>query len=104
MKCVTISRGASFNFDYFLNPHIPWARQLVPDSGTEIRRGTSAATGGPVPYRCLCRFWFNAEEDYRAAMAKHGAELMADITNFTNVKPIVQVDEVLLDTEVEAAA
>jgi acetate kinase len=27
------------------------------------------------------------------AMAKHGSELMADITNFTNIQPIVQIDE-----------
>lgn len=96
--------GADFNFDYYLNRHIPWARKLVPDSGTEIRRGISVPAGGPVPYLCLCRFWINSEEDYRAAMSEHGAELMADVANFTNIKPVVQIDEVVLDTELKAAA
>lgn len=102
MKCVTMlypnQQGASFNFDYYyLNRHIPWARQLVPGSGIEILRGVSVPTEGPVSYFWLCRFSIDLEEDHRAAMAKHGSELMADFMNFTNIKPIVRIDEVLLE-------
>jgi uncharacterized protein (TIGR02118 family) len=80
------------------------AFQPAPDLGTEVRKGVSVPTGGSVPYLCLCRFWISSEKEYRAATAKHGAELMADVSKFTNVTPIVQIDEVLLDTELQAAA
>jgi hypothetical protein len=29
--------------------------------------------------------------------AKHGAEIMADIPNYTNVEPAIQSDEVLME-------
>jgi len=96
--------GATFNFDYYLNRHIPRARKLVPDRGTEIRRGVLSPNGNAVPYLCLCRFWINSEEEYQTAWSKHGKELTADIPNFTNVQPVVQIDEVLLNTEMQAAA
>jgi hypothetical protein len=60
MKCVTMiypnKQNARFDFDYYLNRHIPWARKLSNDRGTEIRKGMSTPGGGPVPYLCLCRF------------------------------------------------
>jgi hypothetical protein len=37
-------------------------------------------------------------------MEKHGKELMADLSNFTNIEPVVQIDELLLDTQIRAAA
>jgi uncharacterized protein (TIGR02118 family) len=108
MKCVTMiypnKQNARFDFDYYLNRHIPWARKLSNDRGTEIRKGLSTPGGGPVPYLCLCRFWINSEEEYRATMEKHGKELMADLSNFTNIEPVVQIDELLLDTQIRAAA
>jgi uncharacterized protein (TIGR02118 family) len=103
MKCVTIlypnKQGATFDFDYYLNRHIPWARKLSQDHGTEIRKGISSPTGGGFPYVCICRFWINSEDEYRTATEKHGKELMADLANFTNIEPIVQIDQVLLDTK-----
>jgi uncharacterized protein (TIGR02118 family) len=108
MKCVTMiypnKKGATFNFDYYLNRHIPWAIKLTGDKGTEVRKGASNPNGGPVPYICLCRFWINSEEEYRAVMEKHGKDLIADVANFTNVEAVVQIDEVLLNTEIKAAA
>jgi uncharacterized protein (TIGR02118 family) len=108
MKCVTMiypnKQGATFDFDYYLNCHIPWAKKLTQDRGTEIRRGVSSPAGEPVPYVCLCRFWIESEDEYRFAMQKHGKELTADISNFTNIQPVTQIDEVLLDTEMTKAA
>jgi hypothetical protein len=66
---------------------------------------TSTATfRGPVAYLCLCKFWINSEEEYRSTMEKHGKELMADLPNFTNIEPVVQIDELLLGSQVRAAA
>ena len=108
MKCVTMiypnKPGARFNFDYYLNRHIPWARKLTGDKGTEIRKGISTPTGSPVPYVCLCRFWISSEQEYQDVMARHGKELIRDIGNFTNIEPVIQIDELLLDTEMRAAA
>jgi uncharacterized protein (TIGR02118 family) len=84
--------GAIFNFDFYLHRHIPWARKLSPDQGTEIRKGISSPTAGPVPYVCICQFWISSEDEYRKALEKHGKELMADLSNFTNIEPVLQID------------
>jgi uncharacterized protein (TIGR02118 family) len=108
MKCVTMiypnKQDATFDFDYYLNRHIPRARKLTNDQGTEIRKGVSTPTGIPVPYICVCRFWINSEAEYRAVMEEHGKDFLADIPNFTNIQPVVQIDEVILDTGISVAA
>jgi uncharacterized protein (TIGR02118 family) len=108
MQCVTMfypnKPGAIFDFEYYLRRHIPWARTLVPDLGTEVRRGISTPTDEAVPFICLCRFWIPSENEYRAAMENYGKQLITDLGNFTNIEPVVQIDEVVLDTELRAAA
>jgi uncharacterized protein (TIGR02118 family) len=108
MQCLTMlypnKPGANFDFDYYLKRHIPWARTLVPDLGTEIRRGISTPTGDAAQFVCLCRFWIRSENRYREAMQNYGKHLITDLGNFTNIEPVVQIDEVVLDTELRAAA
>jgi len=29
-------------------------------------------------------------------MAQHGAQIMGDIPNYTNIEPLIQIDEVLI--------
>jgi hypothetical protein len=65
--------------------------------------------GGVGPNRRLYRISAYADsgslpKKIIAAMPKHGIGLIADNANFTNVKRIVYIDEILLDTEVKAAA
>jgi hypothetical protein len=37
-------------------------------------------------------------------MENYGKQLITDLGNFTNIEPVVQIDEVVLDTELRAAA
>jgi len=38
---------------------------------------------------------FASERDFEGAVAKHGQEIFADIPKFTNVQPIIQINEPL---------
>jgi hypothetical protein len=38
---------------------------------------------------------FNSEQDFMKAAQQHGQEVMGDINNFTDCKPVVQLNEAL---------
>jgi uncharacterized protein (TIGR02118 family) len=86
--------GAQFNFDYYTKKHIPWVAGLVGKS-IEVRRGISSATGSPPPFVCLATIQVNSIAEFQTVFAKHGAEILADIPNYTNIEPFVQFDEIL---------
>jgi uncharacterized protein (TIGR02118 family) len=86
--------GAKFNFDYYTKKHVPWVAGLVGKS-IEVRRGLSSATGAPAPFVCVATINVNTIEEFQVAFAKHGAEIMSDVPNYTNIEPFVQFDEVM---------
>ena len=86
--------GANFNFEYYTKKHVPWVAGLVGNS-IEVRRGLSSVTGASAPFVCLATIQVNSIDEFRATFAKHGAEILADIPNYTNIEPFVQFDEIL---------
>ncbi len=107
MHCVTIvypnKDGATFNFDYYLSHHMPMVAKLL-GSDLEVRKGMASPTGDRAPYVCICSVRINSVDEYVATMTKDGAALIADIPNYTNIEPVVQVDEVVLDMAMKPAA
>ncbi len=85
--------GGEFDFDYYMQEHIPMVERLVGKS-IEVRRGISTATGAPAPYVCIATIAANIAE-FQAVLAQHGAEILGDIPNYTNIEPAVQFDEIL---------
>lgn len=92
------SPGATFAFDYYLDSHIPLVqRRWNPLGLKEVRvlRGSSAADGSAPPYLAIALLSFASLEAFQAAAAEHGPEIFADIPNFTNVQPVIQLNEAL---------
>jgi uncharacterized protein (TIGR02118 family) len=85
---------AKFNFDYYMKKHIPFVAGLV-GKGIEVRRGISTASGSPAAFVCIATILDDSIATFQAVLAKHGAEILADIPNYTNIEPIVQFDEIL---------
>jgi uncharacterized protein (TIGR02118 family) len=86
--------GAKFDFDYYMKTHIPLVRGLL-GTNIEVCKGTSATLGDPPAFVCVARIKISGPEEFALAMAKHGAQSMQDIPNYTNITPVVQIDEVL---------
>jgi uncharacterized protein (TIGR02118 family) len=86
--------GAKFNFDYYMKKHIPWVAGLM-GSSIEVRRGISSASGSPAPFVCVATIQVNSIDEFQTVFAKHGAEILADVQNYTNIEPFVQFDEIL---------
>jgi uncharacterized protein (TIGR02118 family) len=89
--------GSKFDFDYYMEKHIPWVASLV-GSKIEVRRGISSAAGSTAPYVCIATIAANVAE-FQAVLARHGAEILADVPKYTNIEPIIQFDEILEELE-----
>jgi uncharacterized protein (TIGR02118 family) len=91
--------GNTFDMDYYMNSHTPLLQRLLGDSLKQISvdvglRG--AMPGTPAPYVVMCDLTFESVEAYEAVFAAHGMTLMADIPNYTNIRPVMQVSETKL--------
>jgi len=86
--------GRKFDFDYYMKKHIPMVADLL-HTTIEVSKGVATPTGAPAPVVCTARIHINSLEEFSAAMAKHGPQIMGDIPNYTSIQPVLQIDEVL---------
>ena len=88
------SADASFDFDYFRSKHLPEVGKAFGPFGlgyASVLRGEESIGGGEPAYFATTILSFATEEGARKAVASDAAKaLMADIANFTTVRPIMQ--------------
>jgi len=98
MKCASViypnKEGAKFDFDYYMRKHIPMVAGLL-DTKIDVQKGISSPMGASVAFVCSARIWIDSVEQFQAMMQQHGATILADIPNYTDIQPIIQIDEVL---------
>ncbi len=85
-----------FDMDYYLNTHIPMAGELVGDAlkGANIDQGlANGIPGEPIAYVVMTHLTFESVESFQEAFSPHAEKIMADLPNFTNSKPIIQISE-----------
>ena len=64
----------------------------------ELFRGVSGVDGDNPPFLAVGLLRFTSLTHLKAAMAgEHAAEIGADITKFTNVKPILQINAAMVE-------
>lgn len=91
--------GARFDHDYYANSHLPMVRdRLSPmglvDTGIDKGLGT-AAPGAPAPFVSIGWMTFNTAEEVHAAFAEHAGPIMADVPNYTDIEPHIQISEIV---------
>jgi uncharacterized protein (TIGR02118 family) len=90
--------GSRFDADYYVDKHMPLVRDRLGSALKEFRAvsGLSGGAPGSAPtYQFLALLAFESAEAMGAGLGQHGEELFADVPNFTDVQPIVQVSEVV---------
>lgn len=90
--------GGTFDYDYYLKTHIPMVQDLVGDALKEVRiyRGGPGPDGSPESFVTFASLFFDNVEAFGAAFGPHAEKILGDIPNFSNIQPIVQIDERLL--------
>jgi uncharacterized protein (TIGR02118 family) len=74
------ARGCKFDMEYYLTQH-------------GIAGG---APGAPATYVAMGHLYFDSTNAFQAAFAPHAQSILADIPNYTNIQPTIQVSEVRL--------
>jgi uncharacterized protein (TIGR02118 family) len=90
--------NSRFNHDYYLNTHTPLLKRLFEPAGLQnlrLLRGSASLDGSPAPYEVLCYFDMPSLEKLQNALAQHGPQILGDIANYTDVQPVLQINEAM---------
>ena len=90
--------GKKFDFDYYIGKHIPLVSKTLGEALVDASydKGLGgAAPGSEAPFKAIANLFFNSMEEFGQAFEKGAPILMADIPNFTNIEPIIQINEVV---------
>jgi uncharacterized protein (TIGR02118 family) len=91
--------NARFDMKYYLEKHVPLVGERWSTMGlreAKVLKGVSAPEGGAATYSVVALLTFESADALQKALAQHGKEIVGDIANFTNVTPIIQVNDVLI--------
>jgi uncharacterized protein (TIGR02118 family) len=55
------------------------------------------AAGSPPAFVAMCAFICDSAEGYLAASQEHSAEIRGDIANYTDIVPVVQLSEIVVE-------
>ena len=89
--------GKTFDMDYYANKHMPMAASLFGDAlkAMVIDKGIANATPDmPLKYVAIGYFYFNNMDAFKNAMGPNSPKLKADVSNYTNIIPQLQISEV----------
>ena len=91
--------GARFDFDYYLNKHMPMSLKLLGTAikGVSIERGIEGQERkSPPAYVALCHFVCESREACEAAFLPNAGVLTGDMPNYTDIVPVIQVSAIAL--------
>lgn len=91
--------GARFDHAYYRDKHMPLLKSRMGDAcrSYTIDKGIGGgAPGESAPYVAMCHVFADSMEAFQAAFAPHAKEIMADIANYTDIKPVLQFSEVVV--------
>ena len=91
--------GARFDHAYYRDKHMPMVAAKLGAAlrGYTVDKGLGGgAPGAPPTYVAKCALLFDSVEAFQGGMGTHGREIMADIPNYTDIAPVIQVSEVVV--------
>jgi uncharacterized protein (TIGR02118 family) len=91
--------GSRFDMDYYLRKHMPMVQQRLgaPVRRIAVEQGLAGgASGKPPPFLAAGHLHFDSLESFQSAFAAHAGPILADVPNYTNTQPVIQISEVKL--------
>ncbi len=95
------NKGARFDLRYYIDTHMPLSIKLLSThqgfKGVSVEHGLAgAAPGTEAAFVAMCHFLFDSAENFLEAFMPHASTLQGDMPNYTDIEPIIQVNEVLI--------
>ena len=91
--------GCKFDLDYYLQRHVPMVQQRLGAAlkRVAVERGLAGgAPGAPAPFLAMAHLYFDSVEAFQSAFGPHAGAILADVPNYTNTTPVIQIGEVSL--------
>ena len=89
--------GKKFDMDYYVNSHIPMVQEKLGSAmkGGSVEQGLNGGMpGSPATYIAMAHLLFDSLEAFQSSFAPHLDKILADIPNYTDIEPIMQISEV----------
>ena len=91
------NEGSKFDMHYYCNSHIPMVRQKLGAAckGAAVEQGVAGPTPGSRPaFIAMGHIYFESAEAFQTAFGPHAEAIMADIPNYTDIQPTIQISDV----------
>ena len=88
--------GARFDHAYYCDKHMPLVARRLGSAclSYTIDKGIAGgAPGAASPFLAACSISCESVDTLQRALAPHAPEIMADITNYTDVQPVIWIAE-----------
>jgi uncharacterized protein (TIGR02118 family) len=86
-----------FDMDYYCAKHIPMVINKLGAAlkRTEVDEGMAGgAPNSPAPFVGAAHLYFDSVESFQGAFGPHAKEIMADVPNYTDIQPTMQISQV----------
>jgi uncharacterized protein (TIGR02118 family) len=92
------SAGARFDMAYYTSKHMPMVQKKVSTcKGIAAEKGVAGGAPGSQPtYIAAGYLLFDSVEAFQSGFGPHAQEILADIPNYTNTQPVIQISEITL--------
>ncbi len=91
--------GARFDHAYYRDKHMPLVKSSMGDKCLfyTVDKGLAGgAPGEPAPFVGMCHIFSDSVESFQAGFGPHAKEILADIANYTDLQPVMQISEVVV--------
>ena len=88
--------GKNFDWDYYLNKHLPMVHRLLDPLGL-VRSEIDKATDPSAPFIAVGHLIFNSIEDCQNSFFNptYGNEIATDVANYTDAPAQMQISEII---------
>jgi uncharacterized protein (TIGR02118 family) len=89
--------GKKFDMGYYCNKHIPMVKDKLGAAckRVDVDQGLGGAQPGSRPtFVAMAHLVFDSVDAFQTAFAPHADNIMGDIPNYTDIEPLIQVNEV----------
>jgi len=93
------SEGKTFDMEYYSNNHVAMVGGLLGDAviGATVENGLGGgAPNSPAPFAAMGNLYFDTMETFENSFGPNAETIMADLPNFTNIEPIIQISRVII--------
>jgi uncharacterized protein (TIGR02118 family) len=89
--------GSKFNMDYYCQSHVPMVQQRLGAAckGVAVEQGLAGIEpGSPAAFVAMGHLYFDSVDSFQAAFGPHADAILADIPNYTDITPQIQISDV----------